>query len=274
MSDKLLLQNDHTFFLNGKKRGTLTKCGSGKEKPKREKYKLMRYNRQLLIHGWGKEKQEKLKNSTVFIAGAGGLGSPVAIYLACAGIGRLRICDSDTIEMTNLNRQILHNDSMIGRNKALSAKKTLQEINPEIEVIALTEQITKETISELVADSEIIVDCLDNFPMRFILNKYAVENRIPFVFAAIYSLEGQISFIHPPETFCLACLYKEAPPNETFPVVGVTSGVIGCLEALEVLKYLVGIGENLKNKLLLWDGLNQEFCKLSIKKDPECSVCS
>lgn len=237
------------------------------------KSELLRYNRQLIIPGLDREKQEKLKHSTVFIAGAGGLGSSAAIYLAASGIGKIRICDFDTVEITNLNRQILHDDSKIGMNKAISAKETLEKINPNIEVIALTEKITDEVLEKLVEGSEIIVDCLDNFDTRFVLNKYAVSKKIPLVFGAVYGLEGHISFIHTPETFCLACLYKESPPKEIFPVLGVTSGIVGCLQALESLKYLIDIGENLKNKLLIWNGLYQEFRKLSISKDPLCNIC-
>lgn len=238
------------------------------------KSELLRYNRQLIMENWGEEKQKKLKKATVFIAGAGGLCGTVSIYLAEAGIGRLIICDNDTVDITNLNRQILHNDTRIGENKAISAKKTLEKLNPHVEVISVTERITEENISEFTGESEIIVDCLDNYQTRFVLNKYAVQNRIPLVYGAIYGLEGQLSFIHHPETFCLACLYSEGPPKEIFPVVGATPAVIGSLQVLEVLKYLTGIGENLKGKLLVFNGLNQEFRKLLINKNPICPVCS
>jgi len=259
--DQIKSCNICPVFLNYRDKDILTKV------------ELWRYNRQLMIQNWGEVAQKRLKESTVFIAGAGGLGGPVAIYLTEAGVGRLRICDNDTVELTNLNRQILHNDTRIGSNKAISAKETLEKLNPNIEVVALTEEINEQTVSMLVADSEIIVDCLDNFQTRYALNKYAIDNDLPFVYGAIYGLEGQISFIKHPETFCLACLYSEPPPQETFPVVGVTPGVIGCLQALEVLKYLTGIGENLKNSLLIWNGLTQEFRKITIKKDPSCKVC-
>ena len=237
------------------------------------KPELIRYNRQLIIPEWGAEKQKELKNAIVFIAGAGGLGSSVSIYLAAAGIGTLRICDFDTVSASNLNRQILHNDTKIGKNKAISAKETLSKINPNTDVLPLTEKITQENVSELVGESKIIVDCMDNFQTRFILNKCAVEKKIPFVYGSIYGFEGQLSFIQVPETPCLKCFFKEPPPSETFPVVGVTPGVIGCLEALEVLKYLTGIGKNLKNKLLVWNGLEQDFRKFSLQKDPNCEVC-
>ena len=247
------------------------KCTMSKELSNQE---LLRYDRQLIIPNWGEEKQKKLKNSTVFVAGTGGLGSPVALYLAVAGVGKLRVCDFDVVELTNLNRQLLHDDTRIGMNKAISTKETLNKLNPHTEVAALTEKITEENINRLVGESDIIVDCMDNFPTRFILNKCAVEKKIPLVYGAIYGTEGQVSFFHPPETPCLKCFFKEPPPAGKFPVVGVVPGVIGCLETMEVLKYLTEIGENLKNTLLVWNGLEQEFRKFPLHKDPNCDVCS
>ncbi|PMP71722.1 MAG: adenylyltransferase [Thermodesulfovibrio aggregans] len=234
---------------------------------------FLRYNRQMLIDGWGQEGQKKLKNSTVFIAGAGGLGSPVSIYLAVAGVGKIIICDFDSVEITNLNRQILHSHTRIGINKALSAKITLSAINPDVEVIPVTEKITAENAHALVADSQIIIDCMDNLETRYILNEVAINKGIPLVFGAIYGAQGMLSFIQPPETPCLKCLFPEAPPKETFPVVGATPGVIGALQALEAIKYLVGIGKNLKNKLFVWDGMSQDFKTFKAQKDPACPVC-
>lgn len=235
---------------------------------------LKRYNRQIMIDSWGEEKQIKLKNSTVFIAGAGGLGSPVSIYLAVAGIGNIRICDFDSPDWSNLNRQILHNHDRIGINKALSAKQTLKELNPCINVIAFTDKIDADNVEYLIGDSDIIVDCMDNFPTRYLLNEIAIKKGIPLVYGSIWGMEGRLSFINPPETPCLKCMFPEPPPSETFPVVGTTPGVIGSLQALEVLKYLTGIGECLKNKILVWDGKNVEFKKYKAYKDPECPICS
>ncbi|MEW6002384.1 MAG: HesA/MoeB/ThiF family protein [Nitrospirota bacterium] len=235
---------------------------------------LNRYNRQMIMEGWGIETQKRLKESTVFIAGAGGLGSPVSIYLAVAGIGNIRICDFDVLDWSNLNRQILHNHNRIGTNKAASAKRTLEELNPDINVVALAEKIVSENVDTLVGDSAIIVDCMDNFPTRYILNEAAIRKDIPFVFGSIWGMEGRISFIKPPETPCLRCIYPEAPPSETFPVVGATPGVIGSLQALEVIKYFSGVGENLKGKLMVWDGYRVEFKNYRAYKDPDCPVCS
>jgi adenylyltransferase/sulfurtransferase len=234
---------------------------------------LKRYHRQMLIDGWGETAQEKLKNSTVFIAGAGGLGSPVAIYLAVAGIGHIRICDFDSLDLTNLNRQILHNHTRIGTNKAVSGKYTIEKMNPYVNVTALSETIVAENVDELIGDSAIIVDCMDNFPTRYLLNESAIRKNIPLVYGSIRGMDGMLSFIQSPETPCLRCLFPEAPPNEVFPVLGATPGVIGCLQALETIKYLTGIGTNIKGRLLVWDGGKTEFRIFNTRKDPKCPTC-
>lgn len=235
---------------------------------------IKRYTRQMMMDGWGEETQEKLKNSTVFIAGAGGLGSPVSIYLAVAGVGNIRICDFDSPDWSNLNRQILHNHNRIGINKAISAKQTLDELNPQINITALPVKITAENVDELIGDSAIIMDCMDNFPTRYILNECAIRKKIPLVFGSIWGMEGRLSFLTPPETPCLKCMFPEAPPSETFPVVGATPGVIGSLQAIEAIKYLTGTGQNLKNKILVWEGRKMEFKTYKAYKDPECVLCN
>lgn len=233
-----------------------------------------RYTRQMMMDNWGEETQEKLKNSTIFIAGAGGLGSPVSIYLAVAGIGNIRICDFDSPDWSNLNRQILHNHNRIGINKAVSAKQTLDELNPDINVTAFPIKITAENVDELVGDAALIMDCMDNFPTRHVLNECAIRKKIPLVFGSIWGMEGRLSFLTPPETPCLKCMFPEPPPSEVFPVVGATPGVIGTLQALEAIKYLTGTGQNLKNKILVWEGKKVEFKTYKAYKDPECPVCS
>ena len=220
---------------------------------------LKRYHRQMLIEGWGEKTQSKLKDSTVFVAGAGGLGSPVSIYLAVAGIGHIRICDFDSPDWSNLNRQILHDHTRIGINKAISAKMTIERLNPAVKVTAFTDKIVAENVDELVGDSDIILDCMDNFPTRYLLNECAIRKKIPMVYGSIWGMDGRLSFIQTPETPCLRCLFPEAPPSEVFPVLGTTPGVIGSLQALEAIKYLSGVGTSLKGRLLVWDGGRVEF---------------
>ena len=234
---------------------------------------LKRYHRQMIMDNWGEETQQKLKNSTVFIAGAGGLGSPVSIYLAAAGIGNIRICDFDSPDWSNLNRQILHNHSRIGINKALSARQTLNELNPHVNVTAITDKIVAENVDDLVGDAALIVDCMDNFPTRYLLNESAIRKSIPLVYGSIWGMEGRLSFLSPPETPCFRCLFPAAPPSEVFPVVGATPGIIGSFQALETIKYLTGIGENLKGRILVWEGKKMEFKQYKTYRDPECPAC-
>ena len=232
-----------------------------------------RYHRQMIFPNWGEETQLRLKSSKVFIAGAGGLGSPVSIYLAVAGVGTILICDYSTPELSNLNRQILHDDTRIGKNKALSGQETLNRLNPDVTIEPVVEKITGESVAALVGKVDLIVDCMDNFETRQILNKHAVKNRIPMIHAGVYGMRGQITFIKSPETPCLWCMHTGTVPQVVFPIVGATAGVIGCLEALEAIKYLSGVGTNLTGRMLIWDGFNMEFSELPQKKMPDCPVC-
>ena len=234
---------------------------------------LQRYNRQMMLSGWGEETQERLKDATAFVAGSGGLGSPLTIYLAVAGVGHLKVCDFDAPELSNLNRQILHDDTRIGVNKAVSARQTLERLNPDIRVTALTDEIVADNADELVGDADVIVDCMDNFPTRFVLNEVAIRKGIPLVHASVWGLEGRLSFVQSPETPCLRCIFPESPPSEVFPVLGATPGVVGALQAVETIKYLTGVGTNLKGKLLVWDGAEMEFLTLKTSKDPSCPAC-
>jgi len=227
----------------------------------------------MMMDGWGEETQRRLKRSTVFIAGAGGLGSPVSIYLAVAGVGKIRICDFDSPDLSNLNRQILHNHTRLGTNKAVSARQTLSELNPDVDITAITDKITQENVHDIVGKADIIMDCMDNFPTRYVLNQAAIEKKIPLVYGSIYGMEGRMSFISPPKTPCLMCIFPEAPPSEVFPVVGATPGVVGTLQALEAIKFLTGIGHNLKGSLMVWDGARAEFRNFKAYKNPECPAC-
>jgi molybdopterin/thiamine biosynthesis adenylyltransferase len=232
-----------------------------------------RYRRQMILPGWGEEAQGLLKQSCVFIAGAGGLGSPVALYLAAAGVGALRICDSGTVELSNLNRQILHGQDRIGRNKAISAEQTLKRINPAVRVTALTDTINTRNIASLVGEAGLMIDCLDNLATRHVLNACALERALPLIHAGVSGMYGQLTFIRPPETACLACLLPSLQSEGTFPIVGAAAGVLGCMEALEALKYLTGAGELLMARLLFFDGQSMQFHEASFDRDPDCPVC-
>jgi len=232
-----------------------------------------RYDPQIMLTEIGEEGQEKLKRASVFIAGAGGLGSPAAIYLTAAGIGRIRLVDHDRVDRSNLNRQILHWDNDIGRSKVESAIEKLNKVNPEVQIEAIEETITEANLAQLVAGSDLIVDAMDNLATRYLLNKAALDNDIPFFHGAINGFEGRAMTIIPRKTACLRCVYRGVIPEEKFPVIGVTPAVIGCIQATEVIKYIVGIGELLTDKLLNYDALNMEFTELKVKKDPHCEDC-
>jgi len=232
-----------------------------------------RYKRQILLEDDYGFSQEKLKKSTVFIAGAGGLGSPAALYLAAAGVGRLIIADYDCLDLSNLNRQILHSTSGIGLLKADSAQKRLAELNPEIKVETHAVKING-NIAEVSAGADLIIDCLDNIEARYILNDYSLKTLTPIVHGGINGYAGQISFISPPETVCLRCIFPE--PFKTdgpIPVIGASAGIIGSMQAMEAVKYLTGSGDLLKNKLLIIDGFTWEIADLNLEKNPECKAC-
>jgi len=232
-----------------------------------------RYDRQVMIRGFGQEGQGRLRKARVFIAGAGGLGSPVATYLTAAGVGMIRIVDQDRVELNNLNRQVLHWQGDIGKRKVDSATQKLRKLNQEVKIEAIGEMITEANISQLVAGFDLIVDAVDNLPTRYILNKVALEKNIPFFHGAVYGFEGRAMTIIPGETACLRCVYRGVIPEEKFPVIGVTPAVIGCIQATEVIKYIVGIGQLLTNRLLVYDGLNMRFTEFRLKRDPNCEHC-
>lgn len=230
-----------------------------------------RYNRQMLL--FGDEGQERLKKAHIFIAGAGGLGSPVAIYLAVAGIGTLTVVDRDTVDLSNLNRQILHYDCDIGRKKTESAEEKLRLINPDITVRVVDTTIEEKNAGDLVGGADGIVDAMDNYPTRYLLNDVAIRKKIPLFHGAICGFYGQATTIIPGQTACFACIFPKAPPKEVFPVVGVTPGLIGMIQATEVLKYLLKNGELLTDRLFIWDGIQARAEEILTERNPDCAAC-
>ena len=232
---------------------------------------LERYRRQILL--FGEEGQERLKKAEIFIAGAGGLGSPVSIYLAVAGVGTLTVVDEDVVDRTNLNRQILHHDRDIGGKKAVSAGEKLREINPDVTIRAVDAHLDGENAGRLVGRADGIVDAMDNFPTRYILNRVDLARGIPLFHGAIRGMYGQATTIMPGKTPCFACIFPKAPPAEVFPVIGVTPGLIGMVQATGVLKYLLGEGNLLAGRLLLWDGMQAQASEICVERNPSCGEC-
>ena len=232
-----------------------------------------RYDRQIMIREIGEEGQKKLKRSRVVIAGGGGLGSPIALYLVAAGIGTIRVIDHDRVALSNLNRQILHGEEDIGKRKVDSASSKLKKLNSAVTIEAVAETITESNVSGLVQGCDVIVDAMDNMPTRYLLNRCAVERKTPFFHGAVYGFEGRAMTILPGETACLRCLYRGPVPQEKFPVVGVTPAVIGSIQATEAIKYLVGAGNLLTNRLLLYDGLQMVFNEFAVNRNPDCDHC-
>ncbi|MDP3017544.1 MAG: HesA/MoeB/ThiF family protein [Deltaproteobacteria bacterium] len=232
-----------------------------------------RYDRQIMIEEFGPEGQEKLKRSRVVIAGAGGLGSPIALYLTAAGVGMIRLIDHDRVSMSNLNRQVLHWEEDIGKKKVQSAATKLQHLNPGVKIEAIDEMITETNVSHLLEGCDAIVDAMDNLPTRYILNRCAIEKNIPFFHGAINGFEGRAMTILPGKTACLRCMYRGSVPEEKFPVIGVTPAVIGSIQATEVIKYLLGIGQLLTNRLLMYDGLEAVFTEFAVNRNPDCDHC-
>jgi len=197
---------------------------------------LDRYSRQIMIPQIGEKGQEKLKRAKVFIAGVGGLGSPVSIYLTAAGVGHLRMVDHDRVDLTNLNRQVVHWSGDVGKRKVESAQEKLNKLNPNVTVETLSVTISEENASELITGFDLIVDAMDNLPTRYLLNKKAIEHGIPFFHGAVNGFEGRAMTVIPGKTACLRCLYRGPVPESKFPVIGVTPAVIGCIQATEVIK--------------------------------------
>lgn len=235
---------------------------------------LERYDRQILITEIGLIGQARLKEAKIFICGAGGLGSPIALYLAAAGIGTLTLIDHDRVALSNLNRQILHGEADIGREKVDSARDKLGRMNSHITLKTSAVTITKENAADLISGHDVIIDALDNPETRYILNEVALKLRIPFVHGAVSGFEGRVLTVMPGKSTCLRCLYRgpvtQAPK---FPVIGVTPAVIGAIQATEALKILLGIGKLLTDRLLIYDGLTLTWKEFTVRKNPNCDHC-
>ncbi len=240
---------------------------------------LQRYDRHLLLPEIGIEGQRRLNDSRVLVIGAGGLGSPLLLYLAAAGIGHLTVVDPDVVDMSNLQRQVLHGTSRIGVRKIDSARARLTDINPHVEITGIAEPFTSSNAMEIARGHDIIVDGTDNFPTRYLSNDVAVLLGVPNVYGSIFRFEGQVSVFWAEHGPCYRCLYPEPPPPGMVPscaeggVLGILPGVIGSLQATETIKVLLGIGEPLVGRLLLYDALSLRFREMKIRKDPACPIC-
>ena len=240
----------------------------------------IRYSRHLLMPEVGAEGQAKLLGSKVLLIGAGGLGAPAALYLAAAGVGTLGIIDFDVVDLSNLQRQVIHANDRIGEKKTESAKRTINALNPDVRVLLHDEMLIASNVDRVIAGYDVIVDGTDTFETRYILNDAAIRLRIPVVHASVFRFEGQLTAFVPYEGPCYRCLYPTPPPPEMAPgcsvagVLGVVPGIMGLLQANEVLKLLLGIGDSLAGRLLLFDALDATFTELRLRRDPECPVCS
>ncbi len=239
-----------------------------------------RYARHLLIPEVGEEGQQKLLNARVLLIGAGGLGSPAALYLAAAGIGTLGIVDGDVVDDSNLQRQIVHSTERLGDPKVESAKRTIEALNPDVTVIPFQERLDSENVERILEHGwDVIVDGTDNFPTRYLVNDASVWHDLPVVHGSIYRFEGQVTVFHPGSGPCYRCLYPTPPPPELAPscaeggVLGVLPGIVGSLQASEALKLVLGKGETLAGRLLLFDALHTTFDEVTIRRNVDCPVC-
>lgn len=231
----------------------------------------LRYIRQIPLIG--EEGQDRLARAEVCVCGAGGLGSPVALYLAAAGIGTLHLIDGDRVEESNLNRQILHSPATLGMLKVSSARMQILELNPDIRVRCSPDRIVEDNAAALIGQADIVIDALDNFEARYVLNRSARRMAVPLVHGAVSGFSGQVTTVLPGSGPCLQCAVPYPPPEDLHPVLGAVAGVIGSIQALEAIKYLTGVGGLLSGKMLLWDGSRCECELLPLERDPQCRTC-
>jgi sulfur-carrier protein adenylyltransferase/sulfurtransferase len=238
-----------------------------------------RYHRHILLPEVGEEGQQKLLEAKVLLLGAGGLGSPAALYLAAAGVGTLGIVDMDVVDASNLQRQILHNIERVGERKVDSAKKTLTALNPDVNVVTYDVRFGADNILEILDGYDVVVDGTDNFPTRYLLNDASLLKRIPVVHGSIFRFEGQVTVFDPYNGPCYRCLLPEPPPPELAPscaeagVLGVLPGIVGSIQALEAMKVILGLGEPLRGRLLAYDALEESFRTFKVRRDPKCPAC-
>ncbi|PKL51497.1 MAG: adenylyltransferase [Nitrospira bacterium HGW-Nitrospira-1] len=240
---------------------------------------LLRYSRHIILSEVGEKGQAKIAGAKVIIIGAGGLGCSVGYYLTAAGVGAITLIDNDTVELSNLQRQIAHSIHTIGMPKVFSAQKTFNALNPDVNIVPLKTRISKDNIIDLIRDYDIVIDGSDNFPTRYLVNDACVMTGKPLVSGAVLGFEGQVTTIIPGAGPCYRCLFEGPPPPGLVPssqetgVLGALPGVIGSLQAMEVLKLILGKGEALKGELLIYNALNTAFRKVKFPKDPSCPVC-
>lgn len=240
---------------------------------------MERYSRHIILQEVGVKGQKKLLNSKVLIIGAGGLGAPAAMYLAAAGVGTIGIADADEVDLSNLQRQIIHGTADVGKAKVKSAKETMNAMNPDVTVNTYRTFVTSENIMDLIKDYDFIIDGTDNFPAKFLINDACVMAKKPFSHAGIIRFKGQLMTYVPGEGPCYRCVFKNPPPKDAVPtckqagVIGAMGGVIGSLQAMEAIKYIIGKGDLLTGRLLTYDALKMEFHTIKLPKDHHCAIC-
>ncbi|MBI5469531.1 MAG: molybdopterin-synthase adenylyltransferase MoeB [Deltaproteobacteria bacterium] len=241
---------------------------------------IERYSRHIILPEVGGRGQAKLLKSKVFVLGAGGLGSPALLYLAAAGVGTIGMADGDCVDMSNLQRQVIHNTGTVGKPKVFSARESIEKLNPDVKVEALHGRLTVDNIREIIREYDVILDGSDNFPTRFLMNDAAFFENKPLISGSMFRFDGQVSIFNPNKGFpCYRCLYPEPPPKGLVPscqeagVLGALAGVIGVLQAVETVKMVLGIGDTLEGHLMIFDALKMTFRKVRVRKDPECALC-
>jgi molybdopterin/thiamine biosynthesis adenylyltransferase/rhodanese-related sulfurtransferase len=256
-----------------------TRASAGASLPPLDSEQLQRYARHLTLPQFGIEGQQKLAAARVLLIGAGGLGSPAALYLAAAGVGTIGIIDHDVVDISNLQRQVLHGTGALGAAKTESAAARIADLNPHVEVVQHRERISSANAREIISGYDIVVDGSDNFPTRYLVNDACVLTGTPLVYGSIYRFEGQLSLFVTPGGPCYRCLFAEPPAPELVPscadagVLGVLPGIVGSLQALEAIKWITGMGQGMAGRLLLFDALTLGFREIAIRRDPDCAVC-